>query len=180
METRGVVDTHRWVLQAVERYEVRLLRFAARLLGDEDSARDTVQQVFLRLCGQSPQHLDDRVGPWLFAVCRNQVVDVLRRRKNAPASPDVEPADCCDPMPGPADTAELADLYRCMNQLVDQLPLPQREAISLWSEGFSYRDIAEMTETNEGHVRVIVHRALKQLRQHPITQRLMGAATTTP
>jgi DNA-directed RNA polymerase specialized sigma24 family protein len=65
-----------------------------------------------------------------------------------------------------------------MNRLVDELPLPQREAISLWAEGFSYHDIAEMIETNEGYVRVIVHRALKRLREHPVAQRLAGAGTT--
>lgn len=173
METIDVVDKRRWVLQAVEQYEIRLLRFASRLLGDDDSARDAVQQAFLRLCSQSPKQLNDRVGPWLFAVCRNQIVDTLRRRKTA--SPcEVEPADCCDRRANPADAAEQADLHRCINRLVDQLPLPQREAISLWSEGFSYHDIAEMTETSEGNVRVIVHRALAQLRQHPTTQRLLG------
>lgn len=174
METMGVVDRHRWVLQAVDQYEVRLLRFAARMLDDDDAARDAVQHAFLRLCGQSPEQLADRVGPWLFAVCRHQVVDVLRRRKTASVGHNVEPAHCCDREPDPAALAEQADLYRCINRLVDQLPLPQREALSLWSEGFSYRDIAEMTDTTEGNIRVIVHRALKQLRKHPVTQRLLG------
>ena len=39
MDTRSD-ERRRWVLQALEQYEARLLRFAARLLHDEDSARD--------------------------------------------------------------------------------------------------------------------------------------------
>ena len=52
MEAGWASIADRWVPQAVEQYEARFLRFAARLLGDEDSARDAVQQAFLRLCGQ--------------------------------------------------------------------------------------------------------------------------------
>ena len=163
------VERRRWVLQALEQYEARLLRFAARLLHDEDSARDAVQHAFLRLCGQSPQRLDGRVGPWLFAVCRNQAVDLLRRRGGNEVV-----TDCPDRRPDPADAAERADLYDCVNRLVDQLPLPQREAVALWSEGFSYRQIAETVGASEGNVRVIVHRALKSLRRHPATQQLMN------
>ncbi len=168
MDTRSD-ERRRWVLQALEQYESRLLRFAARLLHDEDSARDAVQHAFLRLCGQSPQQLDGRVGPWLFAVCRNQAVDQLRRRGGNEVV-----TDCADRCPTPADAAERSDLYGYVNRLVGQLPLPQREAVALWSEGFSYRQIAETTGASEGNVRVIVHRALKSLRRHPLAQQLLN------
>ena len=81
MEATGGVDRGRWVLEAVDQFEVRLLRFAARLLGDEDAARDAVQQAFLRLCSQSAERLNGREGPWLFAVCRHVAIDVLRKRE---------------------------------------------------------------------------------------------------
>jgi RNA polymerase sigma-70 factor (ECF subfamily) len=163
------VERQRWVLRTLEEFETRLLRFAARLLHDEESARDAVQHTFPRLCDQSPQHLDGRVGPWLFAVCRNQAVDLLRRRGGESNCDETVLDDC----PDPADAAERADLSECVNRLVDRLPLPQREAVALWSEGFSYRQIAAATGAAEGNVRVMVHRALKSLRQNPALQRLM-------
>ena len=167
----AAIDRRRWMLDALDRHEAGLLRFAIRLLGDEDSARDAVQHAFLRLCGQPAEPLDGRVGPWLFAVCRHYAIDLLRKRENAPAGESAA-ADCCGDSPDPADAAERADLYRLLNRLVDQLPVAQREAVSLWSEGFGYREIAEMTETSEGNVRVMVHRAFKQLRQHPAVRGL--------
>jgi RNA polymerase sigma-70 factor (ECF subfamily) len=168
MEADEGVDRRQWVLEAVDQFEVRLLRFAARLLGDEDAARDAVQQAFLRLCGQSADRLHGRVGPWLFAVCRNCAIDALRKREATSAASDVEATDCCAASLDPAAAAEQADLYRSINRLVDELPLAQREALSLWSEGFSYEEIAEMTRTSQGNVRVTMHRALKRLRQHPV------------
>jgi RNA polymerase sigma factor (sigma-70 family) len=172
MEAEGV-DRGRWVLEAVDHYEVRLLRFAARLLGEDDAARDAVQHAFLRLCGESPERLGGREGPWLFAVCRHYAIDVLRKREAASPCDEAEAADCCDREPDPADAAEQADLYRSINRLVDQLPLAQREALSLWCEGFGYRQIAEMTSASEGNVRVIVHRALRRLREHAVVRRLV-------
>ena len=39
-----------FVREAVRRLEGPLTRYAARLLGDDDAARDVVQESFLRLC----------------------------------------------------------------------------------------------------------------------------------
>jgi RNA polymerase sigma factor (sigma-70 family) len=157
------MDRRRWVLATLEQYESRLLRFAVRLVGDENTARDAVQHAFLRLCDQSAETLDGRVGPWLFAVCRNYTVDVLRRRGNeTPSTLDAAelPADAADP----AEAAEQAEASESLRRLLDQLPTAQREAVLLWSEGFRYRQIAAMTATTEGAVRVAVHRALERLR----------------
>ena len=49
----------------------------------------------------------------------------------------------------------------------------QREAIDLWTEGFSYREISDITGEGEGKLRVLVHRALKRLRNDPATQRIL-------
>jgi RNA polymerase sigma factor (sigma-70 family) len=154
-----------WILAVLSEYERPLLRFAWRLLGDEDSARDVVQQSFLRLCGQSYEAIGHRTAAWLFAVCRNLAVDLSRKRNQAAVEGDYELAGFPGRELDPADSAEKADMHRQINRMVDELPLPQREAIALWAEGFSYRDIAEVTKTTEGNVRVIVHRALKRLRE---------------
>jgi RNA polymerase sigma factor (sigma-70 family) len=162
---REAVDRQHWVLEAVDRHEVRLLRFATRLLGDKIAARDAVQHAFLRLCGQSPERLGGHEGPWLLAVCRNHIVDVVRRRNAVSPGNDTASADWEGREPDPASAVERSDLAQSINRLVDRLPLQQREAIVLWSEGFDYREIARITDTSEGNVRVIVHRALKTLRR---------------
>jgi RNA polymerase sigma-70 factor (ECF subfamily) len=174
MDASGRSDTQQWVLDAVERYELPLLRFAARLMRDEHAARDVVQHVFLSLCGQSLGSLQDRLNQWLFAVCRNKALDMLRQRENTTMLREAEFPEAAAREGDPAATAERADLYRSLYRLVEQLPLPQREAVALWSEGFSYREIAEIGGTNEGNVRVVVHRALKHLREHPAARQLLG------
>src|SRR6185436_5663544 len=79
-----------WVLTALEQFEGRLVRYATRLLGDEHAARDAVQHTFLRLCHTSAEEMGERLAAWLFTVCRNRVLDVLRQAgREAPfANPD--------------------------------------------------------------------------------------------
>ena len=125
-----------------------------------------VQHAFLRLCDRPPGTALERVDQWLFAVCRNRAVDLLRSRRRTARLADDMPCDFQSQEPDPAVTAERNDLYRQLCQLVAGLPPSQREVVDLWAEGFSYREIAEITDRNEITIRVKVHRALKTLRAH--------------
>jgi len=174
MASPGLDGRRRWVLSVLEEYEVPLTRFATRMLHDEHAARDVVQHAFLRLCGRSAEELHDRVAPWLFTVCRNKAVDVLRGRRRTASLEQMETPDCVGPEPDPAEAVEMRELHRRLSGLIDGLPSSQRETLGLWSEGFSHREIAQITERSEGSVRVLVHRALKQLRGHPVVRELFG------
>jgi RNA polymerase sigma-70 factor (ECF subfamily) len=172
-------ERREWVLAALDQYEVRLLRYALRLLGgDEDLARDAVQHALLKLCSESPDSIADRLAAWLFRVCRNRAVDHLRQAGReqlvgwaVPTNDEntegmVGTAHPTDPSSGPAEATESRELAACLRELVAELPPTQREALDLWCEGFSYREITEITSRQEGHIRVLVHRGLTSLRQH--------------
>ncbi|MHC4697788.1 MAG: RNA polymerase sigma factor, partial [Planctomycetota bacterium] len=55
-----------WIRSTLERYEGPLTRYAARITGDTESARDVVQETFLRLCAQNRASVDGRLAEWLF------------------------------------------------------------------------------------------------------------------
>jgi RNA polymerase sigma factor (sigma-70 family) len=176
----GAEQRREWVLAALERYEAALVRYAMRLVGDEDAARDAVQHAFLRLCEQPPEAVEGHVAPWLFAVCRNKAVDCLRLRRRAGGhrlgAGDLELPHCPSRETDPATAVERRDLHQRLSQLVDRLPRGQREAITLWAEGFPYGEIAEILSTTEGNVRVLMHRAIKRLRQHPLVRHLIAGS----
>jgi len=174
MTDAGLQERREWVLAILERYEAPLTRYARRLLGDEEGARDAVQHAFLQLCSQSPAQLRERTAPWLFTVCRNKAMDLMRSRHRTALLEEGETPDCVSHEPDPAAEAERQDLYARLRQLLTELPRRQREAIDLWVQGFTYREIAQIAGRTEGNVRVLVHRALKYLRQHPLARHLLG------
>lgn len=76
------------VRAAYRAHGAELYRFALRLLDDEGSAADVVQEVFLR-AWRSADRYDPEVASlrvWLFAIARNVVVDQLRRRRVRPVA----------------------------------------------------------------------------------------------
>lgn len=175
--------TQGWVLEAVDRYEAPLARYARRLLDDCDLAADAVQHAFVKLCEESHEQLEGRVAPWLFRVCRNRAVDHLRRagRERSLLESDAAGGDVTGGAAAvagreadPAVAAERADLARHVATLLAGLPAPQRETIDLWCEGLSYKQIAEVTGRTEGNIRVLAHRGLTALRGHPQVQPLLA------
>lgn len=172
-----------WVMEAVELYELPLLRYARRLLGDVDLAADAVQHAFVKLCEESAGQLEGRVAPWLFRVCRNRAVDHLRRSgreqtlvESPPEGAGHAAAGPVDRAAGPATVAEHRELAARLRELMHTLPAAQREAIDLWCEGFTYRQIAEITGRQEGNIRVLAHRGLAALRRHPLVQQHLAEA----
>ena len=94
-----------------------------RLHGDEATADDLVQEVFLRLRrGLDDLRRLDRLGPWVMRLSRSVLVDHLRRRRlTAPLVDTPAPvADASD---------ELALLATCVRQQVDHLPAHEAAAI---------------------------------------------------
>ena len=81
-------ENRHWVLSAVGRYETPLIQYAGRLLGDSERARDVVQDTFLKLCQQERASLSDRLAEWLYTVCRNRALDVMRKERGIPPLPD--------------------------------------------------------------------------------------------
>ena len=92
----AAVDQQSFVLAAFDRYEPALTLYASRLYGgDLHAARDAVQQTFMKLVQQPVEKVVHKVGPWLYTVCRNWVLDDLRRksRQAKPLQSEFDPVD---------------------------------------------------------------------------------------
>jgi len=68
----GPEQRREWVLGWRLAVRGRLVRYARRLVADEEAARDIVQHAFLRLCGPVGRRDSRPRRPWLFRVCRNK------------------------------------------------------------------------------------------------------------
>lgn len=151
--------------RALERYERPLLSYAKEITGDLESARDTVQETFLRLSKQDVSALEPRLAPWLFFVCRNCALDHCRKIVRFSEDPVDEnsPSDA----PSPAAEAVAAEDGARLRQLVAQLPRQQRELVKLKFEaGLSYKEMSETLRISVSHVGVQLHEAMQTLRRH--------------
>lgn len=163
--TVAVEPNRHWVLAAVNRYESPLTQYAARLLGDLDRARDVVQDTFLKLCQQSEHQLEGRLAEWLFTVCRNRALDVIRKERRMVHLGDELVDGQPSAAPDPAAACEQGDAAARVLDMLDQLPVNQREVIRLkFQNGFSYREISRISGHSVSNVGFLIHTGLKTLR----------------
>jgi RNA polymerase sigma factor (sigma-70 family) len=169
----------KWIQDALERFEVPLLRYAASLTGNAETARDVVQDTFMRLCDQSQEAVEQRLAPWLFRVCRNRALDVQRKENrmtitdttNLEAHPDAEPS--------PSERASARDSTRELTGLIELLPPNQREVLRLrFQNQLSYQEISDVTRLTVTNVGFLLHTALKSLREKMRGLEMAGAPRT--
>lgn len=162
---RLTAEPRGWVLEAVERHEASLVVYAARLLGDPDGARDVVQETFLRLCRQDRDRVEPHLAEWLFTVCRNRSLDILRRRGRMTSLADDHAETVATDDPAPPDSLERDEDTALVHQMLGALPASQQEVIRLrFQNGFSYNEISRITGHSVTNVGYLLHAAMKTLR----------------
>ncbi len=155
-----------FVRSAVEQYQAPLLRYATRLVGDPDRARDVVQDTFVRLLAQPAAAVEGHLAEWLYTVCRNRAFDCNRKegRMTRFAEGAAERVVAAEPRPGTALEAE--ETHAAILRLIDHLPPNQQEVIRLkFQSGFSYKEISRITSLSVGNVGFLIHTAIQTLRR---------------
>ncbi|MCB1236417.1 MAG: sigma-70 family RNA polymerase sigma factor [Verrucomicrobiae bacterium] len=161
------MSSRQLVEEAQREFQGPLTGYAAGLLnGDWERARDVVQDTFVKLHQQDPATVRSRLRSWLYTVCRNRSIDVLRKEKPMKTtSGEIFETMVDDWRPDPAAAAERAEQHAAVLRLVDRLPENQREVIRLkFQADLSYREISEITTLSVGNVGFLLHTGLKRLR----------------
>ncbi len=154
------------VEHALREYESPLIGYAMTILRDLDRARDVVQDTFIRLYKQDVEKVKTGLKSWLFTVCRNRALDVLRKEKRMvsvddeilglEASKDASPDEATD------NSERIHQLVEVLEKLSDN----QKEVVMLkFQKGMSYQEISEKTGLTTGNVGFLLHNGLKRLRE---------------
>ncbi len=161
-----------WVEAAVREHQAPLVRYAARLVGDVERARDIVQDTFVRLLRQPPERINGHVVEWLYTVCRNRALDVSRKEGRVRSFAEGEIEDVRADTPRPGRELEAEETRECVLALIDRLPPNQQEVIRLkFQSGFSYKEISRITALSVSNVGFLIHTAVKRLQREMAAQR---------
>jgi DNA-directed RNA polymerase specialized sigma24 family protein len=177
----------------LERYERPLIRYAHSIVGDLESARDVVQDTFIRYARITAGEEDDtikaaptanttdaeqpaqaapppldssdtrHVEAWLFTVARNRALDYVRKHSRIVPMPAME--DRRSEEQGPDEVLASRDAADWLLKLLDALTPNQREVIRLkFQNDLSYQEIADVTGLSVTNVGFLLHVGLKKLR----------------
>jgi len=161
----GSAEHEQWLRDALERHEGPLLRYATRMVGDLERARDVVQETFLRLCRENPAELNGRLTPWLYRVCRTRALDLQRKEGRMRELLDEAATPVVSHEPAPDYAAETHDDHQSVTRWLSTLPVNQQEVVRLkFQGGLSYKEISEVTNLTVTNVGFLLHTAIKSLR----------------
>ena len=164
-----------FIKRTLDQYESSLIRYALRLTGNLDQARDVVQDTFLKLCRQPPDSLDGHLARWLFTVCRNGAFDLQRkeRRMTTAAELNEQPSTM---QQSPEATVIARDSADKVFRMLDQLPNDQQEVVRLkFQNEMTYQEIADVTGLSVTNVGFLLHTAIKRLRELLQSEQLLSA-----
>jgi RNA polymerase sigma-70 factor (ECF subfamily) len=167
---QGDVDAFNRLVLA---YQNMVYNLAYRILSDGDAADDATQDAFLSAYRAIGRFRGGSFKAWLLRIVTNACYDQLRVKQRRPTVP-IEALLVSDPESGPlfADEGEQPEEYVLRRELsgviqvgIGTLPADQRVTLVLSDiQGFSYQEIAEITDTSLGTVKSRLSRARARLR----------------
>jgi len=142
---------------------------ALRLVGDEEDARDVVQETYLRVHkGLKKFRGDARFSTWLHRITANCANTYLGRRgrHQHESLPDEPSAVTANPSDDPEERVRVSGLRDELSNAVQALP-PKLRAVLVLRDvyGLAHHEIAEQLEITESAAKVRLHRARKRLRE---------------
>ena len=158
----------------VERHSPALFRLAYRMTGREQDAEDLVQETFLRAYKQIKQY-DGRaaVGTWLYRICANCSLDLLRaKKKRSERQPVAEDHGVswldrvAAPEPGPERLTQSGQVTALLEPALQKLSEMERTAFVLRHyEGCDIEHIACILGVQTNAAKHTVFRAVQKLRR---------------
>jgi len=159
-------DIEAFIEQAVEDYESALIGYARTYLHDLERARDVVQDTFIRLCQQDLEKVRENLKAWLFTVCRNRCLDVIRKDKRVEPLDEIRWQKVAGTEAAPDEQAEDDEKIATVMRFMDRLPKNQKEVILLkFQQGMNYTEIHDVTGLTQGNIGFLIHTGLKRLRE---------------
>lgn len=142
----------------VDQFSDNLYRFILKNIKDDEKARDVVQDAFLKLWDKVKEIPFEKAKSWLFSTGYNRMIDVIRKEQRVSSMENA---------PEPSHSNQYSDLNEILHEAVNQLPELQRNVVMLRDyEGYSYKEIGEITNLNESQVKVYIFRARKFLKEY--------------
>lgn len=156
------------------RYEGKLRLYVWHIVGEEETARDLVQEAFLKAWANLHRYdRSFRFSTWLFRIAHNLAVDTLRRRRHTDVplttvdeEGELRELPLRDALRSPLEQLANKQLAQALEEEIAKLEGSLRELVVLRHfVGLAYQDIAELKGLPLGTVKNKLFRAHSVLRK---------------
>jgi RNA polymerase sigma factor (sigma-70 family) len=143
-----------------EHYSDGVYRFILKNIKDDDTARDIVQESYVKMWEKVKDISYEKAKSYLFTTAYHTMIDHIRKNQRLSSLESNYESKY-------HDHNSFNDLKEVINEAVAKLPEIQRTVILLRDyEGYAYEEIGEITGLNESQVKVYIFRARSFLKQY--------------
>lgn len=148
----------------VAKYHKTILKIAATFEADTKLQQDLLQEILLSLWQALQQFKgDSSLHTYVYRVAYNRALNHVTKQSRMPQHSAIEDDHFCQ-QPGPEDDTKGQQQLNQLLFAIRQLPIMQRQLITLSLDGLSYDDIAEITGLSTNNIGVKLNRAKKALK----------------
>jgi len=167
-----VVERKMFAFEELHRRYASLLKTqVARVLHDEFTAEDVVQEIFTDLWTSADRYSQSKgkVIGWLMTIARRRAIDRLRKfqcrqRAEDRLENDMEKQPSAWTHTRIEGDIESSEMQRLLSSLLDRLPDAQRQAVE-WAylQGMSQREISKKMQIPLGTIKTRLDLAIRKL-----------------
>lgn len=141
------------------RYSQRIYAYCLRVTGNQDDAGDIFQETFIRFfnAAKTSDNINNIIG-YLLKIARNLCLNYKRDKKNNISIDDIQ-------LVKTDDSFEQQEMLDLIAMALDTLPFDYKEAFILRQyQGYSYKEISEITNDSVPAVKNRVWRAKEKIK----------------
>jgi len=149
--------------QCVDDFSDGIYRFLLKNTRDADLANDLVQDSFMKLWIKHKEVDFKKSKSYLFSTAYHTLIDYIRKNERITSIEGNVRLE-------PSGNDGYSDLKEVLDEAVKKLPDIQRSVVLLRDyEGYSYKEIGEITELTEAQVKVYIYRARLFLKKYIVS-----------
>jgi RNA polymerase sigma-70 factor (ECF subfamily) len=139
-------NNNEWLGILLQRYTMLLLGVCMKYLKNEEDAKDSVQQVFLKVINDLPKYKVEYFKSWLYMVTKNHCLMKLRDKGKYPVEMNDQAMATADEPDSTNSAIEKEYHLSTMEQALEQLNNEQRLCItSFYLQKKTYQQISAIT-----------------------------------
>lgn len=143
----------------VEDYADSIYRFVRKNLKDEHRSEDIMQDTFTKMWEKHESVNYAKAKSYLYTTAYHTMLDIIKKEKRLSIEEEIETTS--------HTYNQYSDISEILNEAIKRLPASQRASLMLRDyEGYSYKEIEEITGLKESQVKVYIYRARKSLKEY--------------
>jgi RNA polymerase sigma-70 factor (ECF subfamily) len=148
-------------------YQPKIYRFVLIKVGRREEAEDLTHQTFLNAWQNigGYKHLGFPFSSWLYKIARNQIADFYRSRKSETSLEKIDPEYFVAPASIQSDIEKKLEAERVVLAIRKLKPEYQDILVIRFVEDVPIKEAADILEKSEGAVKLLQHRAIKELKK---------------